>query len=857
MPQNNDDIDASEISSLVTQSSAQLQQVHVALDKMNSQLSRMQDLFGKVRDYTQDEIRELNNYKSSVKQVADEYRALHAEQTKGMNDYSVALKAAEDRLQNLAETEKKAIEENTKLRERVGKIQANLDGRVSGQKKKSLQELFGMETASSKELRKRAADELTFSEKKIQKNRELIRQTQMEKDEAKKRLADAEKLSKLGQERVESERRRRGYGGTSALEVASDLNLPGVSQAAMIAKYARRGVESSGGEDIGGFAGLAARGLGGLRGGLIGGSIAAGGYTMLQGYRAYQTAHQMAPMARTLAGQMGAGEALQGRRQAIQAQGGYGGVENLQTLMQLNRQLGGQAGAGALRPVTQMANQFGLAREEVGAQAGALMMAGGATPQRSVQDLKSIMIEGVRGGMDRARITEFTNRIIGIQESIFEATGESRPQAIAEAMGQLMRASGRGEQFMRGPEMQAMRGIDQAIKQASRGGGQGAGTLLRAFGFGAGGQGGALGSDYYKARRAMEGGLFGQEEGSVNTMGRVFKQYDVESGGNKEISTLRMADEMGLGIRQVEQLREILGKVERGELSKEQGQKAVSKIQEESKDPLLALRDISAKMDENMARMAGEQGIGAVVKIDSMLLDVQTEALQWLQKIATLIDPDAKNKGAAAGDLAGAIGGIAAAAMGLKALGGLIKGGAGAAGGTAGGAGGMMGGLARGAGAVAKRVPLVAGAAAAAGGAMNVYDMYTHPGGTEGFNKDFEERTKEYGAMDWLMHPGDALTRAGQKIGEGVGGMMLDPETKRMMEKEKAMGLSPTSPPSARGGATMPAGAGAGAGMGRPSADPQMNENNQYLKQIVENTRPIKSMRPEMGPKSPPKGMVR
>lgn len=632
MPNYEGNISPEEISSVVSQSNVQLQNVSRSLDQMNNRLDRMTDLFDKVRDYTQDEVKELNNYKKEISDVASAYRKLHGEKLKGMSDYSVALKAAEDRLEALSAAEKKAIEENKALRERTSRLQEATEGRMNKTKKKVIEEELNVRGKSAKELRKAAEEELKLTDKKFIQNRDIIRQSQREQEIQKKNLESAEKLKKIGDQRVN---RRRGRG--DLLEMASDLNLPGVSAAATIAKYGRRGAEEAGGgEGPGGLGGLLGGGMGLLRGG----AIVAGGYTALQGYRAYRTAEQMAPVARTLAGQMGRGS-VAARQQGVEAYGGYGGLENLQVMTQLNRALGGQAGAKQLHGVTDIANRFGLQREEVVGQAGAGFQAG-MSPATAARDMQRIMMEAVKGGMDRSRVTQFTQEALSVQQDIFKATGENNAQAIAEAMSQLMKASGQGEQFLRGPAMQAFRGIDAAIKAAGRGQmqGPGAGTLFRAFGFGAGSQGGGAGTteEYYNARRKMEGGLFGEKGASgkdiLGRLNAVFNQYLKESGGNKKISNLRMADEMGLGIRQVEQLGGIRERAAKGQISKEDIKK-LQELQEEAKDPMMRILDIQAKMDSNLAKLAGsDQGVAAVVSINTKILAAQESSLSALDTIA-------------------------------------------------------------------------------------------------------------------------------------------------------------------------------------------------------------------------------
>jgi len=768
MPTFNDRISPEEISSVMNQTSSQMQQVSQALRDMNGSLGRMAQMFEQVRDYTQDELKELNSYRTTIKSVADEYRKMYGDNLKGMSDFSVAIKANEDKIKSLAEEQKKLLDDNKKMGERNAKIQETLEKGVSGKRKKELQETLGVQVTGGKELRKLAIEELKTSEQKIASNKKALAENRKQTEETKKGLELSEKVSKLGRTKIEQERAARGGSrGVSALEVASDLNLPGVSQAATIAKYARREVDDVP-EGLGGMAGMAAKGVGLLKGGLVGGAVAGGAYSMMQGYKAYNLAHQMAPMAKTLRGQgTSAGET----RGALEAYGGYGGQENLRTLMTLNKQIGGRAGAASLNQVTDIANAYGMQREEVGGQAGGLFQAGGARPESAAAELKDIMIEGVKGGMDRARITEFTSQIVGLQQDIFKTTGENNAKNVAQALSQLMRASGRGENFLRGPEMQAARGIDSAVRGASRGGGPGAGTIFRAFGFGAGAQAGGnnVGQGYYNAIKETEKGIFGGKN-PLERLNKVFDQYYKESGGKKDIARLRMHDEMGIGLTQVEKLDEIRGK--KGKLSKED-EKALKEAEDQTKDPMERLLDYQAKMDANLAKLASsDNGMSAILKIDQLILDAQEQAIDILNDIAKLLAPGAEGKGDAAMKIGGGLAGLFAGYKGLGALKDIITGGAaGGAGAGAGGAAakGLGGRLLAGAGSVAAKVPLIYGAAGAIGGAANAYDMLDDKEGFGKASEKFARRTADYSATDWLMHPGDALTAGGIGLGEAAG----------------------------------------------------------------------------------------
>lgn len=691
MPSYDDQIGAEEISSMMSQSSVQMQRVAESLDRMNEKAGRMAELFSQMRDYTQSEVKEMAAYRSEINTVADSYKTMHGNALKGMSDYSVALKALEDQVKNSAAAERKAIEQNKALRDKHQRIEMFTEGRMGKKKKAALQEELGTRESTAKKLRRMADDELSLIDKKVKRNKEIISDSKKLKVSSEQQLKVQQELFKTGEKKAHQEGRRRSQ--TDLLEIASDLHLPGVSHAATVAKYARRGMgdEDDGRSRMGRFMG----GMGGVARGL---GIAAGGYTAVQGYRVFNAAEQMAPMARTLQGQVGAGAAGL-RQRSVEAYGGYGGIENLQTQIQLNRAVGGAAGAGQLRGVTDIANRYGLDRQEVVGQAGAAFGAG-MTPGTATQDLERIMSEGVKAGMDRARITQFTQEVLGVQQELFRATGENNAQAIAEAMSQLMRASGQGEQFMRGPASQAVKGLDAAVKSAGRGqlGGQAAGTLFRAFGFGAGAEGGSNTQGYLDARRQMEGGLFGGGTGAdaLGNINKIFDQYLKESGGKKDVATLRMSDELGIGINQVEQLDEIRGRAAKGAIT-EDDIKKLQDMQNEAKDPMIRIAEINAEMSANIARTAGSvEGIASVVKINEGILKAQQSAVGLLSSIAKVLTGQG---GADAGDMLSTIGSVASIAgmiapsttgkIAGKGGGALLKGGKSAGGALAKGAGAL------------------------------------------------------------------------------------------------------------------------------------------------------------------------
>lgn len=621
MPDYNANISPEELSGAISQTNVNLQRVSSMLDQMSGKFDRISSLMGKFRDFTRDELQEMREFRDVISGTANQYRQMYSDRLRGMNDMSVALKAFEDRIQRAAETEKKAIEENKRLRERSSRLEEATTGKINKEKAKILREELGMAGNKTFEARRAARMELEVIQKKISANQEIVKSSRQELQSQQKNLEVAEKIHRSAKLRIDEEeahpRRRRM---SRALEIASDANLPGVSQAATIGKYAGLGAEG----------GLGALGL--VGGGLMGAGVVAAGYTALQGYRAYNLAHQMAPLRRTLAGQMGPGSSA-ASEEAIRAYGGYGGLENLQLLSSLNRGLGGVGGMANLRGATDIANRFGLGRDEVGGLASSLFQAGGSSPQAATKNLESIMIEGVRAGMDRARITQFTQEVVGIQAQLLRTTGQNNAEAVSRSLGQLMRASGRGEQFLRGPEMAGIQGIDSAVRGAGHLGGGGAtATLMRAFGFGAGGPG-----DLVEGMQTLQRGIFGQKN-PIEGLQRVFGQYRQESGGDQKIQKYRMMQELGLSGDQIDALQGVLARSRGGKAGSKEDAAILEKIKQESQDPMSRLLDIEAKSGESLARLAGsDAGIAAVVAIDEKLLDLQKMSVNFLGEIASAL----------------------------------------------------------------------------------------------------------------------------------------------------------------------------------------------------------------------------
>jgi hypothetical protein len=663
MPNYEQSIDPDEISSAIGSTKVQMNELARSLDQVRARLDSMTTLFGKQRDYTREEIREMQSFKREVEGVADAERKRDADRVKGMSSYSIYMERIEKQMEDYKRSALDAESKIKQAREQNAKLEQSRQGRFSKEKNEQMRiELKTTETNGAK-LKRQAQDRIDSNKKIIDQNKELLNRSKKEVELLDDQYKKSVKIKEVGEEKS-----LRGGGrgrGISALEVASDLNLPGISHAAMVAKYAQRGAQ--GAEEGGG--GMMSKLMGGGMGLMRGLGIAAGGYTALEGYHAYRTAEQMAPMARTLGGQMGP-RSVAGRQRAVEAYGGYGGVENLQTLMGLNRAIGGGSGLGNLKGVTDIANRYGMSREEATGQLGGAFQSG-MSPSTSSRDMEKIMSEGVKAGMDRARITQFTQEVLGVQQELFRSTGQNNAEAIAKAMGQLMRASGQGEQFLRGPGAQAVRGLNQSVMAAGRGQlqGQGAATLFRAFGFGAGGAGGGT-EEYYNARKKMEGGIFGKGLGgdAVKNIGKILGRYDIETGGNKKAANLRMSDELGIGINQIESLRGIQSKAAKGQPLSKEDIKKLQEIQEEQKDPMLRILDINSKMQANLAKLAGSKGgIDAVIAIDGAMLKAQEKALGFLQSIANALTGNSQKGGGMLG-----MGDTATAALGAAGLGALM-----------------------------------------------------------------------------------------------------------------------------------------------------------------------------------------
>lgn len=473
--------------------------------------------------------------------------------------------------------------------------------------------------------RKRASEEAT------------INAARMRESSAIREIANAERLLQVAKKtdpNVIPIRRGRSIG---LMDVASDLNLPGISAASTVGKYAQAGM---GGKEEG--SGLFGGGLAGAGiGAMAGAAILAGGFTAMQGYKAFGLAHQMAPGARTALGQ-----GARNWRGSLGQYGGYGGIENLQTLISLNQSMGGRFGGRAMHRVTDLANTFGLQREQVGAQAGSLLYGGGAkTGNEATEQLKRIMIEGIKGGMDRARITEFTQQVLGIQTRIYALTGANVASGVSRGLGALM-AHGGGESFLHGPGMAALGGLDSMVSQAGHLRLQGPmmGIMLRAFGNKQGGVGGL-----YNFMKQTEGGLFGMLSGKkgqqsfLPALNRLFSETYKSTGGRQDIGNMLIGQATGLGMNQIEALHGVMSRTGSGKMSASD-QKIMNGLKASMQDPMMDLLKVSKESDATLAKLASsESGLGAIIGIDKAIQTATQTAASFLEDIAGVIAPKSKN----------------------------------------------------------------------------------------------------------------------------------------------------------------------------------------------------------------------
>jgi len=806
------------------------------LSRAKDAVGSINELLQKGRDLTQDEKLAIQQMRIEAEQAARAFErtADVKDSMRGMSVPSRLEKASENVAGELMAREEQQRGEVREMTKKKSAIEQALDPQGPGLRKRGareqMQSALGFKDQplkTAKELRQLGKAALPELEKELRLRQEILKTTRKQREEAQANLKTLQQSRKgvkgafPEEDAADGERGGRRFGGRGnlGLMMLSDMNIPGVSQMSRVAQYASMTSDlmPSGGGGGGGAAGGVLGGLGGglLRGaGLLGGAAlgvgALGlGYTASVGKDAYDTAHRMAPTARTLSGQMGGAVGRAGSATANMY--GYGGAENLEFLSQLNRQVGGKAGIDNLRDVTRTSFRFGLGREEVAAQAGALKHAGGAAPEQAGKKLEEIMMEGVKGGMDRARITEFTSRVVDIQGQLLQATGENNAQAISKALSQLMRASGRGEEFFRGPAMQAVGGLDRMMKGAGKLQGPMLGTMFRAFGGNEGEQEGIGG--YLKFLEKTEGGIFGGKEGGVENIQKILGQLFQESGGtrglfekkgklteeeqaqfdrSKQEVQMRLYQEAGIGPGQSKDLIEIMRRMQSGDVDQTRAQKEIKDILKENKDPLMQLVEIQGQTNAILAGLA-KDGIKAITGIDNAMLEATKGAAIALSKA---LETFGLGKGSVAKETDADWGGIAAGAAGIGAAGlgaaGVLKMvlGRGAAG--AAGAAGAGGGAAAAGGGMAGRIPAAYLASAVAGAGMDMAEMQKDP---TAFFERLSEKTGDRGWAEWAAHPGEAIEAMGGGLGSMVG-QAFDvggSEEEKRARKTKAMEQSRVS----------------------------------------------------------------
>ena len=723
--------------------------------------------------------------------------------------------------------------------DRHGNREATLSGLMSGKLdaggRSALRSALGTDSTQAKDLRRLGEgelknlkqqreetqkrlllvrDERKLNEEKLVKSRELLKTTKATDDIVKESSFRHSQEIK-GKSRAvppkggdgdgdgdEGGRRRRGRFGVSPLEVLSDLHIPGISHLATVAKYAQMG-GNAGTDAAGGKGALGVLGnLAGTAGGLVAGAgIAYGGMAGIQGYRAYRTGHEMSMPRRRLQGLLGVGGEVSSRSpvtsDALSALG-YGGMENMHDLGSLSRQLGGGAALSQLGQVSGLARGYGLDRSEIGGQAEQLMMAGGTKGAHdSVDSLQRIMATGVAAGMDRARITHFTQQVVGIQDQILQATGENKTEAISESLGKLFAASGSKESFFKGPEMGAVRGIDSAMRSGSRSmSGPGTATMLRALGFGSSGDGKrTAGNEYYAAAREMEGGLFGGKGSSTGKLRKIIGQFTSESGGNEKVANLRMKQELGIGLRQMERLRVLLDKEKSvGKLSGKED-KELNKILEGPKDPIVELSEITARNEGHLMTLADEIG-PEILGIDRAMSALQTELNSDVKSIVTMLRTMSESTtGKSLGENIANVGwkdlvlGVGGAVLAFKALSLAASTVAGTVAGLGTGISSVMGVLGAAGG--------IPGVGMAVGTAAALTDLPSSFSDNNEFKDRLGERSAGRGFFGNMLHFGDTIEAAGTMTGEGIGHMMgIDSE--KDANKRKIMNNRYTSAVSQR-----------------------------------------------------------
>lgn len=696
------------------------------LDDVTSQMNRMMELMGKTRDYTRSEAVELEEFRSLVVSIAEEfdktYKGMMSPNASPFSKMLVSLEQQIEPIQSAIEAYNKNIESLTKEIERgdeerktkrkeimageeeSSRLETLISGRMNKETKTELGQILGTgQDVGAKELRKSAKERIQLRTQEAKQgediiaklraqesaNNKLIVSAQQSKkleedrlDSMKKQLVTMEKLTGLAKKRWEEEKERSRTRAvrerqpgllTGALDMASQMNLPLVSQAATVARYGKKGVEA--GAEIGpegGVGGFLSKLIGGLGGLATAGGVLAGGYTAMQGYKTYNMAKQVAPMRVGLAPMMRGRDITGMATEESLMQMGFSPLENMQFMRQMGRTLGGKKITGEnISQLSQLERQTGIGREELLTQAGMLQAVGGTAPTRGQpgkepgRALKDIMAEGVKAGVDSAKLTEFTNLTLGIQEELLKITGENNAENIAKAMGSFIEAGTRrgrsAETFARGTEMKAIQTIDQAMKAAGRGQlpPQAMGTFARAFGFGAGGQKGSYGDAYYEFSKRMEKGLFaGTAEDQVKNLRSITEAYVGEAGGEKP-AALRMQQEMGMGLQQFEDLRKLLKEITPGAKPTAEQEKRLKEFSDAFKDPSQKLLEVQARQEKLLVEAATKH-LPEVIKIENLMLKAQEQAVKLLGSLVDVF----RGEGSAKDILTNPVGAAVAAGAG-------------------------------------------------------------------------------------------------------------------------------------------------------------------------------------------------
>lgn len=702
-----------------------------ALDEVASQMNRMMELMGKTRDYTRSETAELENFRALVEDIAGEFdktfkgmmspsaspfskMLVSLEQQiepiqKSLDDYNKNIENLSKEIERSEEGRKAKRKEIAAGTEESSRLETLLSGRMKKDSKTELEELLGMSPGSpAKDLRKSAKDRIKLRTEEAKQGEDIIaklreqasangklivtiqQSKKLEEDRLssmKAQLTTMERISTLAKKRWEQDREKARVTRThqpglltGALDMASQMNLPLVSQAATLARYGRKGVEA--GAEMGpegGVGGFLSKTLGGLGGLATAGGVLAGGYTALQGYKTYNMAKQVAPMRVGLAPMLRGKSASGMAAEESLMQMGFSPLENMRLMHQMGRTLGGKKITPEnMRQFSQLERQTGIGREELLSQAGIMQAVGGTAPTKGQpgkeagRALKDIMMEGVKAGVDSAKLTEFTNITLGIQEELLKVTGENNAENIAKAMGTFIEAGARKgrtvDSFARGTEMKAIQTIDQAMKSAGRGQlpPQAMGTFARAFGFGAGGQKGAYGDAYYEFSKRMEKGLFaGKPEEQVKNLQDITEQYVKEAGGEKP-AALRMQQEMGMGLQQFEDLRRLLKEIKPGEKATPEQEKRLKEFSDSFKDPAQNLLEVQAR-SEKLLILAAEKHLPEVIAVENLMLKAQEEAVKLLGSLVDVFRGEGSAKSLLANPMGAAVAAGAAVATGYTA----------------------------------------------------------------------------------------------------------------------------------------------------------------------------------------------